>query len=739
MKVIEIINEALKEREVISMRKETFINAAKILKEEGPIKFCKHTVYHIDYMHKKRKNLIKHGLKDVLFINGCPIDYCERYRVLHKMEELTAYGLSSDETVPELLNESMIKCYRAFVIYRTPWSSHVDTFIKLAKENNKVVFYDIDDLVFDLEYTKDIKGLKSLTKEQREEYDDGVRRYGKLLDCCDYAITTTKVIANEMKKHVKDVCIDKNIASLKMQKYSELAIKNVERDSDKIVIGYASGSLTHNADFDIIKDDVKKILDKYENVYLKFIGVITVPDEFREYGDRILTSPFVDYKKLPEVIRSLDINLAPLEDTFFNTAKSSIKWMEAGLVSVPTVASNVGDFHDCITDGVDGFLCKDNEWFKKLEKLVVDSDLRQKMGEAAYNTVHAKFTSNRSGKTVADFIKSKLHKNVMFIIPAANVSGGVIVATKHAAILKKHGYDVTMLNMDLESQGIHKLYDKDTYIHVVPNNNLIADMHIDMLVATMWFTTMFAKSYHKCKRIKYLVQGKEDGFYEPDKVDILLANASYNLDNVEYLTISKWCQGWLKDEYDKEAKYAPNGIDLSIFTKKKRDFTGKIKVLIEGDSTSKYKNVDESFEVANRLDPDKYEIIYLSYNGKPKDWYKVDKFYNKVPHNDVGKIYQEADILLKSSYLESFSYPPLEMMATGGVSVVVPNCGNMEYLKDGENCLLYEKGNIDEAVQKIESLVNDKNLREKIIKGGFDTSKMYDWNVIEKDILDLYK
>ena len=721
------------------MRKETFINAAKILKNDGPIKFCKHTIYHIDYMHKKRKNLLKYGLKDVLFINGCPIDYCERYRVLHKMEELTAYGLTSDETVPELLTESMIKCYRAFVIYRTPWSEHVDKFVQLAKENNKVVFYDIDDLVFDLKYTKDIKGLKTLTKEQREEYDDGVRRYGKLLDCCDYSITTTKVIANEMKKHVKDVCIDKNIASLKMQKYSELAIENVKKDSNKIIIGYASGSLTHNSDFEIITNAIQKILDKYENVYLKLIGVISIPDEFKKYGDRIITSPFVDYKKLPEVIRSLDINLAPLENTFFNTAKSSIKWMEAGLVKVPTVASNVGDFHDCITDGVDGFLCKDNQWFNKLEKLVTDSELRNNMGEEAYNTVYKKFTANRSGKTIADFIKSKLNKNVMFVIPAANVAGGIIVATKHAAILKKHGYDVTMINMDLETQTVDKLYDKDTYINVVANNNLHMDISVDIMIATMWFTTMFAKAYHKCDKIKYLVQGKEDGFYEPDKVDILLANASYNLNNVDYLTISKWCKEWLKKEYDKDAKYAPNGIDLKLFREKKRNFSGKIKILIEGDSSSKYKNVDESFEIVNRLDPNKYEITYLSYNGKPKEWYRVDKFYNKVHHNDVVKSYQDADILLKSSYLESFSYPPLEMMATGGVSVVVPNNGNLEFLRDGENCLLYKKGNIEEAVSKIELIVKDKNLRDRLIKNGLETSRLYDWEIVEKDILDLYK
>ena len=41
-------------------------------------------------------------------------------------------------------------------------------------------------------------------------------------------------------------------------------------------------------------------------------------------------------------------------------------------------------------------------------------------------------------------------------------------------------------------------------------------------------------------------------------------------------------------------------------------------------------------------------------------------------------IYSECDILLKSSWLESFSYPPLEMMATGGYCIVAPNDGNKE-------------------------------------------------------------
>ena len=167
--------------------------------------------------------------------------------------------------------------------------------------------------------------------------------------------------------------------------------------------------------------------------------------------------------------------------------------------------------------------------------------------------------------------------------------------------------------------------------------------------------------------------------------------------------------------------------------------SGKIKILIEGNSDDYYKNVDESFKIVEKLDSAKYEIVYLSYQGEPKKWYRVDKFYHRVPHDEVGKIYEECDILLKTSILESFSYPPLEMMATGGCVVAIPNVGNREYLKNEENCLFYEQGNSGEAVEKIERIVNDDKLREKLAQNGRKTAEERDWGKIEKKVLELYQ
>ena len=52
---------------------------------------------------------------------------------------------------------------------------------------------------------------------------------------------------------------------------------------------------------------------------------------------------------------------------------------------------------------------------------------------------------------------------------------------------------------------------------------------------------------------------------------------------------------------------------------------------------------------------------------------------------------------------------------------------------------MYEPGNIDEAVEKIELIRKDKKLRDKLIKNGRKTAESREWDKIEKDIVDLYE
>ena len=104
----------------------------------------------------------------------------------------------------------------------------------------------------------------------------------------------------------------------------------------------------------------------------------------------------------------------------------------------------------------------------------------------------------------------------------------------------------------------------------------------------------------------------------------------------------------------------------------------------------------------------------------------------------MGEVYASCDILIKTSLLESFSYPPLEMMATGGIAIVLPNDGNVEYLKDGENCLLYPRGDVSAACAKIEEVVKDASLRSRLSKNGRKTASGYQWTHVEDRVRALY-
>ncbi|MBK6958189.1 MAG: glycosyltransferase family 4 protein [Nitrosomonas sp.] len=309
---------------------------------------------------------------------------------------------------------------------------------------------------------------------------------------------------------------------------------------------------------------------------------------------------------------------------------------------------------------------------------------------------------------------------------------------KHAQILRSTGFDVTLLTEQDQEPGFVDF--AGARFFALSTRRTILDAYFDKLVTTLWSTCPWGNAYVRAKVCYYLVQNFETDFYEPGDFFRLIANSTYSrYPNLRYITISRWCEKWLKERFGQDAVYAPNGIDLTLFQYAARNFSNeKIRVLIEGDSESPYKNIDEAFRIANRLNREKYEVWYLSYQGRPKPWYRFEKFLHKVSYDQVADVYHACHILLKTSILESFSYPPLEMMATRGLVVVRPNGGNLEYLRDQENCLMYRENDIDHAQECIERLVSDSKLREMLIENGRATARARSWDAIKDQVLQVY-
>ena len=167
----------------------------------------------------------KRIIRDVLFVNGCSLLHPYRYRVLHQIEQLNAGNLECFELFYLNLNPNIILDFRIIIFYRCPWTEDVNKAIDLAKSLNKIVLFDIDDLVIGTEYTNLIPYIKSLPVSKKAAYDKGVIGMGKTLKLCDGAITTTTTLAKELKNYVPEVFINHNVASEEMFKLSQEALE----------------------------------------------------------------------------------------------------------------------------------------------------------------------------------------------------------------------------------------------------------------------------------------------------------------------------------------------------------------------------------------------------------------------------------------------------------------------------------------------------------------------------------
>ena len=341
----------------------------------------------------------------ILLIDGVEniIPQCTRYRVLNKAEQLRKHGF--EVKVVNLSEFELTQAQNAshIIIYRSPISPELLRLCHLAKDYGKPIFFDIDDLVFDTLYTDQLSYTKGLLRHEKENYDANVRNYGYMLENCDGAITSTNQLQKELKKYQSKVLLNRNLASDELISISSQFLKDYSQVSDVVKIGYFSGSISHNENFELIKPAIKQLLKKYSNVQLHIVGILDIPKDMKPFENQIVTHDYVDWDKLPVLISEVDINLAPLVDSIFNRAKSEIKWIEAALVKVPTVASKIGAFSDMVIDGETGLLATDDQWFDKLEALVLSPELRQNLAESAYRAVLENCTLSKKDEMVTYF------------------------------------------------------------------------------------------------------------------------------------------------------------------------------------------------------------------------------------------------------------------------------------------------------------------------------------------------
>lgn len=105
-------------------------------------------------------------------------------------------------------------------------------------------------------------------------------------------------------------------------------------------------------------------------------------------------------------------------------------------------------------------------------------------------------------------------------------------------------------------------------------------------------------------------------------------------------------------------------------------------------------------------------------------------------------VYASTAIWVAPSINEGFGLTPLEAMACGISTVIVPSGGLDEYLQHKQNCMLVTNDKTD-VVNAILELLNNDNLRNRIITNGKILSNQFSWqkcvNSFEKALFEIVK
>lgn len=357
----------------------------------------------------KQTRAVAREYKQVMFLSGCP-GGAMRYRCDHQAEQLNLLGCSAESAAVGTVNlMELLDRFQCFVLHRVPLDMDAQAFITEARKRGKALFFETDDLVFVPGNAKHHAELERFSPQDRALYIDEMGRIRRTLQLCDAVTVSTEPLREWIEPLCARVAVTPNVMSQEMVSRSQMALAARTVDaSDEVVIAYFSGSPSHDRDFLEAQDALLWALETYPQTRFLLVGPLKLSEQFDRFGARVRHEPVRPWQALPALYAEVGINLAPLErDNPFTEAKSSIKYLEAALLKVPTIASPRRDFTRVMRHGDNGLLADSPDaWREALRTLIESPDDRRRMGERAHEEVMRLYTTSAQAPLVVDVMRS---------------------------------------------------------------------------------------------------------------------------------------------------------------------------------------------------------------------------------------------------------------------------------------------------------------------------------------------
>jgi glycosyltransferase involved in cell wall biosynthesis len=294
---------------------------------------------------------------------------------------------------------------------------------------------------------------------------------------------------------------------------------------------------------------------------------------------------------------------------------------------------------------------------------------------------------------------------------------------------------VVRKTLHISSRVFKPTYDIYWQPNFIPNSGIKAKK---IVTSVHDFSFLLHKEFHPKERIEYFENNFFKNIY---RSDIIITGSNFSkqeiLDRLEFK--------------DRDIKVIYHGINHNIFKLYKDiqiDFKLPKEFIFTVGSIEPRKNLIGLLKAYDGLDKSikkEYKLVIAGFKGwENKEIMKLIKqnkdfiqYLGYISDDELAKVYNLSSLFIFPSFYEGFGLPILEAMACG-TPVISSNSSSMPEV--GADSVIYCNPNdIDDIKNKIEMVLNDKDLQQKMIAKGLERAKEFSWEKSANEHITLFK
>ena len=346
--------------------------------------------------------------RKIALIGDLNLPQCRKYRV----EQLAQFWRARNVEVVFSHYQDVPRCVHALqdathlIEYRLTTTAETSMYRYEARRLRLPVLYDLDDPLFSVSAYEGYGNMGVVGPALQAQFVAQAPGYLDMMNGADLVSVSTPALAEHAAFYcprpifLRRIFADQSTLETGRQAMAQAA--KTRAASSGFRIAFASGSHGHEADFDVIREDVITFLDGADGRFLVLLGHFDKTRLPAALHDRVEVHGFSGYAPYLHRLAQADCAIMPLADDVFNRCKSAARVLDAAAVGVPAIVGSVSDMAQVVVPEKTGLIADGaGAWCAALNRLADDKAANRAMGRAARKSVETRWSGDAMPHMIA--------------------------------------------------------------------------------------------------------------------------------------------------------------------------------------------------------------------------------------------------------------------------------------------------------------------------------------------------